>query len=276
MLVLREVEHHLLIQSDKAKSGYRGVIASYGRYRATCNTPPCRHNHLGTFDTPEEAAQAYLQHQEEEHPEELGALQAREVSTFSLPPLCLPSTNTTTKQSGGSYRPSSHPLRLMNATDETLADIIASGNYCLDLNKNLAVNRNQIACDLIYEKTGLQLPTVVRNGQVTLSEMNRAGGFCYGRDNSPDGKFSGLGYAEEGKAYDALEEYNLISQNISTCNFVYRTDENLLPLKLGSFRKGNEAGGKPCPDFLHGVDPKGKSMEGKVTQGFVRCRSQWG
>jgi len=48
------------------------VVANNGRYRAECSTSPCRHNYLGTFGTPEEAAQAYLQHQEKEHLEELG------------------------------------------------------------------------------------------------------------------------------------------------------------------------------------------------------------
>jgi hypothetical protein len=38
---------------------------------ARCDTSPCHHNHVGRFDTPEEGAQAYLQHWEKEHPEEL-------------------------------------------------------------------------------------------------------------------------------------------------------------------------------------------------------------
>ena len=71
--MLPEVQKHLLIRSDRAKStGYKGVVANNGRYRAECSTSPCRHNYLGTFGTPEEAAQAYLQHQEKEHLEELG------------------------------------------------------------------------------------------------------------------------------------------------------------------------------------------------------------
>ena len=53
-----------LIRSDKAKSGYKGVTANKGRYRAQCTTAPCRNNNLGAFDTPEDAAQAYLQHQQ--------------------------------------------------------------------------------------------------------------------------------------------------------------------------------------------------------------------
>ena len=65
-----------LIRSDKAKTGYKGVTAVTGRYHAKCQTSPCRLNHLGTFDIPEDAAQSYLQHQQEEHPEELGMKQA--------------------------------------------------------------------------------------------------------------------------------------------------------------------------------------------------------
>jgi hypothetical protein len=65
--VLPEVQHHLLIRSDRGKTGYKGVVAQYGRYRANCATLPCRSNHLDTFDTPEDAAQAYLQHHQEEH-----------------------------------------------------------------------------------------------------------------------------------------------------------------------------------------------------------------
>jgi hypothetical protein len=50
----------LLIRSDRAKTGYKGVYkveGGYG-YRALCNTSPCSFNHLGCFDTPEESAQA--------------------------------------------------------------------------------------------------------------------------------------------------------------------------------------------------------------------------
>ena len=60
----QELSKHLLIRSDKAKSGYKGVAASKGRYSANCDTPPCHGNNLGAFDTPEDAAQAYLQHQQ--------------------------------------------------------------------------------------------------------------------------------------------------------------------------------------------------------------------
>jgi hypothetical protein len=71
--VLLPVQEHLLIRSDRKdnKTGYRGVRPSKGRYQATCKTPPCKNNHLGSFDTPEEGAQAYLQHYQKEHPEEL-------------------------------------------------------------------------------------------------------------------------------------------------------------------------------------------------------------
>jgi hypothetical protein len=62
---------YLFIGSDKANTGYKGVYSHNGRCKATCNTSPCHHNHLGRFDTPEDAAQSYLQHYETEHPEEL-------------------------------------------------------------------------------------------------------------------------------------------------------------------------------------------------------------
>ena len=69
-------EQQQLIRSDKAKSGYKGVYADQGRYQAQCSTPPCSKNHLGIFDTPENAAQSYLQHWETKHPEELEEEQA--------------------------------------------------------------------------------------------------------------------------------------------------------------------------------------------------------
>ena len=59
------------MRSDKSSTGFKGVRLHKGRYQATCNTAPCHNHHLGTFGTPEEAAQAYLQHWETEHPEEL-------------------------------------------------------------------------------------------------------------------------------------------------------------------------------------------------------------
>ena len=59
-----------VIRSEKGVSGYKGVHPDKGRYQAKCNTSSCRSNHLGTFDTPEEAAQAYLQHYRKTHPEQ--------------------------------------------------------------------------------------------------------------------------------------------------------------------------------------------------------------
>jgi hypothetical protein len=53
-----------LIQPDKGHS--RPATTN-----TLCHTSPCRHNNLGNFGTPEEAAQAYLQHHQKEHPEEL-------------------------------------------------------------------------------------------------------------------------------------------------------------------------------------------------------------
>ena len=69
--VLLPIQEHLLIRSDRGQTGYRGVHPDHGRYRATCNTTPCRKNNLGFFGTPEKAAQVYLQHWEKQHPEEL-------------------------------------------------------------------------------------------------------------------------------------------------------------------------------------------------------------
>ena len=62
-----------LIRSDRANNttGFKGVYPLEGRYKAVCNTSPCRNNYLGRFGTPEEAAQTYLQHREKQHPEEL-------------------------------------------------------------------------------------------------------------------------------------------------------------------------------------------------------------
>ena len=65
--VLLQVQQHLLIRSDKAKSGYKGVHQNKGRYEAGCTTSSCHHNHLGSFGTTEEAAQAYLQHHQVHH-----------------------------------------------------------------------------------------------------------------------------------------------------------------------------------------------------------------
>ena len=74
-----------LVQSDKSSTGYKGVILTKGRYRANCDTAPCRHNYLGRFDTAEEGAQSYLQHWETNHPEELKQARAQQ-----LPPPVLP------------------------------------------------------------------------------------------------------------------------------------------------------------------------------------------
>ena len=60
-------KQQILIRSDKAKTGFKGVQPHNGRFQARCNTPPCHHNHLGTFGTPEEVAQLYLQHQQQAH-----------------------------------------------------------------------------------------------------------------------------------------------------------------------------------------------------------------
>jgi hypothetical protein len=65
--VLLPVQEQLLLRSDTNQTGFKGVHRNSGRYRAECDTPPCHHHNLGTFGTPEEAAQAYLQHREKEH-----------------------------------------------------------------------------------------------------------------------------------------------------------------------------------------------------------------
>ena len=69
------MQEHLLIRSDRGRTGYKGVHPDHGRYKANCDSSPCHRNHLGMFVTPEEAAQAYLQHREKEHPEELEKVQ---------------------------------------------------------------------------------------------------------------------------------------------------------------------------------------------------------
>ena len=47
-------------------------MSQHSRYQSQCNRTRCRHIHLGSFDTPEDAAQAYLQHhRQEQHPEKL-------------------------------------------------------------------------------------------------------------------------------------------------------------------------------------------------------------
>jgi hypothetical protein len=69
--VLRDIDEDLLVHSSKSSSGFKGVRLHHGRYQATCQTAPCTKNNLGTFDTPEEAAQAYLQHWETDHADAL-------------------------------------------------------------------------------------------------------------------------------------------------------------------------------------------------------------
>jgi hypothetical protein len=68
-MMLRDIDEDLLVHSSKSSSGFKGVRLHRGRYQATCQTAPCTKNNLGTFETPEQAAQAYLQHREKEHPE---------------------------------------------------------------------------------------------------------------------------------------------------------------------------------------------------------------
>jgi hypothetical protein len=74
-----EEEQHRLIRSDKSRTGYKQVHQNKGRFEAKCDTSPCHDNHLGSFDTPEEAAQAHLQHYQKQHPEELDQERARPV-----------------------------------------------------------------------------------------------------------------------------------------------------------------------------------------------------
>jgi hypothetical protein len=69
----------LLIRSDTSKTGYRGVgetgCLAFGKYVAKCETVPCSKKHIGSFNAPEKAAQAYLQHWEKVHPGLLARLQ---------------------------------------------------------------------------------------------------------------------------------------------------------------------------------------------------------
>jgi hypothetical protein len=65
-------EEALLIRSDRGKSGFKGVYLHLGKYKSSCDTPPCRGKSLGSrLDTPEQAARRYLQHQQHEHAAEL-------------------------------------------------------------------------------------------------------------------------------------------------------------------------------------------------------------
>jgi hypothetical protein len=70
-IVWQAIDKNLLVRSGKSSTGFKGVSLHQGRYKATCHSPPCHGHHLGMFGTAEEAAQAYLQHWEEKHPEEL-------------------------------------------------------------------------------------------------------------------------------------------------------------------------------------------------------------
>ena len=65
--MMRDGGGEQLVRSERSVSGYKGVQPDKGRYQATCRTSPCHNNHLGMFDTPEEAAQAYLQHHQHSH-----------------------------------------------------------------------------------------------------------------------------------------------------------------------------------------------------------------
>ena len=65
--MLLPIQKHLLIRSDRARTSFKGVHQHKDRYKAECNRSPCRLNYLGTFDAPEEAAQAYLQHLQQCH-----------------------------------------------------------------------------------------------------------------------------------------------------------------------------------------------------------------
>ena len=78
-----QVQDRLLIRSDRTKTGYKGVHRDKGRYQAKCHTPPCHNNYLGIFGTPEEAAQAYLQHCQT-HPEALEKEQQRAPRSVQL------------------------------------------------------------------------------------------------------------------------------------------------------------------------------------------------
>ena len=69
--VLLPLQEHLLIRSNRAKTGYKGVRPDHGRFQATCDTPTCRGNNLGIFGSPEDSAQSYPQHYQEKHPAEL-------------------------------------------------------------------------------------------------------------------------------------------------------------------------------------------------------------
>jgi hypothetical protein len=65
LLQIAPAEDDQLQRSSRNKSGFKGVGARGNKYHAQCSTPPCRCHNLGSFDTPEEAAQAHYRHFEE-------------------------------------------------------------------------------------------------------------------------------------------------------------------------------------------------------------------
>ena len=78
------VQPHLLIGSDTSSTGFKGVRRDKSRYNARCQTSPCRHNNLGVFDTPEEGAQAYLDHFRDTHPEEMAQAHLLKHGTYKI------------------------------------------------------------------------------------------------------------------------------------------------------------------------------------------------
>jgi hypothetical protein len=75
LLMLRPVQNSDLIRSRRTISGFQGVTPHSFGFKASCSRMTCCDGtvpkYLGTFIAPEEAAQAYLQHYEKEHLEEL-------------------------------------------------------------------------------------------------------------------------------------------------------------------------------------------------------------
>jgi hypothetical protein len=61
------VRTHLLMGSSGACTGYRGVTANHGSFRATCFRKPCLHVCLGTFGKAEQASMCYIRHMQEIH-----------------------------------------------------------------------------------------------------------------------------------------------------------------------------------------------------------------